>query len=383
MISNGISKLDLKRRNRSQILRLLRRCGPTSRIDIARDIGITKAAVTIITNEMIEEGILYEKGEQHCPGGPVSRGRKKILLDICATYKMDLGIVLEGNYIHAGVSTLWGEIVEKQLVPIAPGASREEILTQLEGVYQQLLYKNGLTPERITGLGICIDPIYYHRLEIVEVPFLDASRFVERLSNFVQVPIIYGRLTDATAIAEAEYWQRDQEEPADNMLLFRCSGSMNGAVIIEQELYRGAHGKVLQIPEMQIARAEENFWNRLNAEFSEENTPVVWNLTQGNSQRMKSLARDGALPLEDEPFRRIAEGFAAQRAEEIRYAASFFDPDRIFLLAAGERENWLRDYLEQNLGDLSIRRSKIQPDTLFLAGAALATREFFCNKGGY
>ncbi len=383
MISNGISKLDLKRRNRTQILRLLRRCGPTSRIDIARDIGITKAAVTIITNEMIEEGILYEKGEQHCPGGPVSRGRKKILLDICATYKMDLGIVLEGNYIHAGVSTLWGEIVEKQLVPIAPGASREEILTQLEGVYQQLLYKNGLTPERITGLGICIDPIYYHRLEILETPFLDASHFVERLSHFVQVPIIYGRLTDAAAIAETEYWQRDQETPADNMLLFRCCGNMNGAVIIEQELYRGAHGKVLQIPEMQIARTEEIFWNRLNAEFSEEKTPVVWSLTQGNSQRMKSLARDGALPLEDEPFRRIAEGFAAQRAEEIRYAVSFFDPDRIFLLAAGERENWLRDYLEQNLGDLSVRRSKIQPDTLFLAGAALATREFFCNKGGY
>lgn len=383
MISNGISKLDLKRRNRSQILRLLRRCGPTSRIDIARDIGITKAAVTIITNEMIEEGILYEKGEQHCPGGPVSRGRKKILLDICATYKMDLGIVLEGNAIHAGVATLWGEIVEKQLVPIAPGASREEILTQLEGVYQQLLYKNGLTPERITGLGICIDPIYYHRLEITESPFLDASRFVDKLSQFVQVPIQCSRLAQAAAVAETEYWQRDRTEPADNMLLFRCSGNMSGAVIIEQELYHGSRGKALQIPEAQTARAEEAFWNRLNAEFSEEKMPIAWNLTQGNVQRIKTLAREGSLPLEDEPLRRIAESFAAQRAEEIRYAVSFFDPDRIFLLAAIEQENWMRDYLEQSLSDLPILRSKIQPDTLFLAGAALATREFFCNKGGY
>lgn len=383
MISNGISKLDLKRRNRSQILRLLRRCGPTSRIDIARDIGITKAAVTIITNEMIEEGILYEKGEQHSPGGPVSRGRKKILLDICSTYKMDLGIVLEGNMIHAGVATLWGEIVEKQMVPIAPGASREEILTQLETIYQQLLYKNGLTPERITGLGICIDPIYFHRLEIQETPFLDAISFTDKLSRFVQVPIVCGSLTDACAVAETEYWQRDRNSPADNMLLFRCSGSMDGAVIIEQELYRGSRGKALRIPEAQTARAEESFWNRLNAEFSETNTPVAWNLTQGNVQRMKVLARDGALPLEDEPLRRIAESFAAQRAEEIRYAASFFDPDRIFLLAATERENWLRDYLEQNLADLSIQRSRIQPDTLFLTAAALATREFFCNKGGY
>ena len=58
MTGNGISKLDLKRQNRMQILRLLRNSGPTSRIDIAREIGITKAAVTVITNEMIRQGCL-------------------------------------------------------------------------------------------------------------------------------------------------------------------------------------------------------------------------------------------------------------------------------------------------------------------------------------
>ena len=67
MDSLGISKLDLKRQNRMQILRLLRNVGPISRIDIAHTIHITKAAVTIITNEMIREGILIEIGEQAPP----------------------------------------------------------------------------------------------------------------------------------------------------------------------------------------------------------------------------------------------------------------------------------------------------------------------------
>ena len=71
----GISKLDLKRQNRMQILRLLRNVGPTSRIDIAHTIHITKAAVTIITNEMIREGILQEIGEQAPTGGKVPRGQ--------------------------------------------------------------------------------------------------------------------------------------------------------------------------------------------------------------------------------------------------------------------------------------------------------------------
>ena len=383
MISNGISKLDLKRRNRSQILRLLRRRGPTSRIDIAREIGITKAAITIITNEMIAEGILYEKGEQRSPDVPVSRGRKKILLDICSTYKMDLGIVLERNQLHAGVATLWGEIVEKQSVPIAPSASREEILTQLEKVYQQLFYKNGLVPEQVTGVGICVDPIYFSRLEIDEKEYPKAERFRELLAQFVRVPITFAPRPEAATVAEMEYWQREQPAPTDNLLLFRCCGIMDGAAIIEQEPYRGSHGRVLQLPDVQKARAEELFWDRLSAEFSETGTPVAWNLTQGSPQRMKAMARDGVLPMEDEPFRRIAEGFAAQRASDIRYAAGFLDPSLVVLMTAAEQEFWLRDFLENALEGLPVSRSRILPDTLFLAGAGLASREFFCNTGGY
>ena len=54
----GISKLDLKRRNRTQILKLLRQQGPTSRIDLSMSLDLTRAAVTIICNEMIGQGIL-------------------------------------------------------------------------------------------------------------------------------------------------------------------------------------------------------------------------------------------------------------------------------------------------------------------------------------
>ena len=57
----GISKLDLKRRNRMQILKQLQQHGPTSRIDLSSSLELTRAAVTIITNEMIEQGVLYEK----------------------------------------------------------------------------------------------------------------------------------------------------------------------------------------------------------------------------------------------------------------------------------------------------------------------------------
>ncbi|MDF2568327.1 MAG: hypothetical protein K0R90_1783, partial [Oscillospiraceae bacterium] len=88
----GISKLDLKRRNRMHILNLLRQRGPTSRIDISKALELTRAGVTIITNEMIEQGVIYEKGEMNMSGQKISRGRKKILLDINSNHKFAFGV---------------------------------------------------------------------------------------------------------------------------------------------------------------------------------------------------------------------------------------------------------------------------------------------------
>ena len=81
MEQHGISKLDLKRRNRMQVLKILKQRGPTSRIDIAGTLELTRAAVTIITNEMIEQGIIQEIGEYKHVTEKAPRGRKKILID--------------------------------------------------------------------------------------------------------------------------------------------------------------------------------------------------------------------------------------------------------------------------------------------------------------
>lgn len=119
MEQNGISKLDLKRRNRMQIIKLLQQQGPTSRIDLSALLELTRAAVTIITNEMIEQGVLYEKGEVSTVGQKASRGRKKILIDINRNYKFAFGIALDHKKIFIGLSNIGGEVLEKRVYELA------------------------------------------------------------------------------------------------------------------------------------------------------------------------------------------------------------------------------------------------------------------------
>ena len=386
MISNGISKLDLKRRNRMEILRLLRRNGPTSRIDIAREIGITKAAVTIITNEMISDGILYEKGEQRDPEVRATRGRKKILLDICATYKMDIGIVLEGRQIYAGVATLWGDVVEKQTVPVAAGASREEILSQIENVYRQLLYKNDLKAGQITGVGVCIDPRFYPVLQMKAAPSPDYSDFAKWLKNFIQVPVTFARVVEGAAMAEMDYWQKDAE-PADEFLLFRCNCREESAVVIAQELYRGTSGGAMYEPDTAGLQREEAFWKQVEEIFSEEKSPALWTETNGSINRMRNLFRQGKIPVEEPAIMEVIRKAGRNYAEWIRTAVRVLDPGKVFLLAIGGGEEAIytviQEQMREVLPELAVARSSLREENLFLAGAALATREFFGNRGGY
>ena len=110
MEQQGISKLDLKRQNRMQVLKILKQRGPTSRIDIASTLEITRAAVTIITNEMIEQGVIVEIGEFKHNSERAPRGRKKILLDINHNYKFAVGVIIEDEIVNIGLSTLAGEV---------------------------------------------------------------------------------------------------------------------------------------------------------------------------------------------------------------------------------------------------------------------------------
>ena len=124
----GISKLDLKRRNRMQILKVIRENGPISRVDIASALEITRAAVTIITNEMIEEGVLYEVGEAPVSLDNLQKGRRKILIDINPNYKFALGVSITEIGISIGLSNLNNDILDKSSMSNAANASYEEII---------------------------------------------------------------------------------------------------------------------------------------------------------------------------------------------------------------------------------------------------------------
>lgn len=390
-----------------QILKLLRNEGPTSRIDIARKIGITKAAVTIITNEMIEQGIIYEKGEQLPKGNKIPRGRKKILLDVNPTYKMGMGLVVDSGFISFGLCTLKGDIIEKHMKAIDPEENAEDIFAAIEKLYQDIMYKNDLKPGLVAGLGVCVSEEYYGMLKVgaESEGVVDYSGLRERLAEFVAVPMAFGTLIEGVATAETDYNQNYEEERKD-ILVFRYAKGFDCAVSIGQELYHGAHGKVLDLVHYRVADgpkcgcgkngcvaavlSQERFLNRIKEVYSPEKTPILWEQTAGVFPKAADLFRTPEYIPQDMPVLEVFRETGDVYLSLFYDIVLFFDPGRIVLFGEGEAFEYLAEYIIKtaqgrpaDFGKKFIVRSGVTLQNVFLAAASLATREFFINKGGF
>ena len=73
----GDNLSDVKVKNRSLVLRLLKKKGPLSRIDLARITGLTQPTITNIVNDLLSANLLQEVGISD-----TKAGRKPILLSV-------------------------------------------------------------------------------------------------------------------------------------------------------------------------------------------------------------------------------------------------------------------------------------------------------------
>lgn len=396
----GISKLDLKRQNRMQILRLLRNHGPISRIDIAHTIHITKAAVTIITNEMIEEGILQEVGEQAPTEGKIPRGRKKILVGINPNWRLILGISLQGGWLDVGLCTLTGGIVEHHAVSLEEHCDLDSLLQMIENAYADLAYKNALKSDTLLAMGVCIDAPFYGLCGITEQNGeLDTGDFADKLRNIVEVPVTFGSLTEGISAAETSF-RPENVSAAANQIVLQMGGSFGSAVLIGQEIYRGATGAACRIGSMQLgeglnrAPASERLSRRaisdqIRAIRTQKLCPALDSLSMDNPQRAEWLFCHGGFTPEDPAVRQYFERIREDYTAILTAVITFYDPQQVILFPDGsvmealtQAMRTVNSQFSGKDGDI-IRLSRFNETNLFLTGAALAEEVSFIQRGGY
>ena len=393
MDTKGISKLDLKRRNRRQILIAIRESGTLARVDIASRLSLTRAAVTIITNQMISQNILEEfNSAKEDPSLPKKKGRKKTLIRINPDYKFVLGAVISEDYVSIGLCNLGGEVLDKIFQPLTENTQQQEIVSFIVQSCKEIMSKkSSLSQKQILGLGVGIVPQRWEQMRAEEdengVNFPNLSYLLEME---LSVPVQCGSAVGLFGIANTDF---KQQNPGNQLLIY--SGRVyHTAVIISNTLSPEFNKDSRAINRYIIAPggiAAKGYPD--GSVFAELTKPSII------ARAAEALGKDAAaLTMEDvhaayragsKPVKKLLNSTTDKLALLIYNFAVMHNAKRVILQSfemIPETEKRMRDTVSKlgksDAEQIELLISPLDSTHSFLAGSCLAVEKLFFEAGG-
>jgi len=227
----------LKQINKLLILKTILDNKMISRAKISRLVDLNKATVSNLTDELIKEGYIVEKGYGKSKGG-----RRPVLLQVNKDVGSIIGIDLGVDYIHVILSNFIGEIIFEEYVNIKMEEPKEKLLNLLFDMIEKAIDKAPPTPKGILGIGIGVPGIVEKESGIVLIaPNLKwknvhLKSIIEQRFN---LPVYIDNEANAGALGEK--WFGEWGKVSD--LIYLSVGIGLGAgIIIDNKLFRGAAG---------------------------------------------------------------------------------------------------------------------------------------------
>lgn len=142
-----VTNMEVKKQNRNRVFRYIYRHGTVSNPDIAHEMNMSLPTVTQITKELIEKGLVEEKGELQSTGG-----RRAKALSAAVNIKQAVGLDITKNHISLVLTNLAGEILNYERI-YQPYASEDLYYREVNKKLERFLDESGASGSGYWGLG--------------------------------------------------------------------------------------------------------------------------------------------------------------------------------------------------------------------------------------
>jgi len=223
-----------KEYNRKMFLRLLRR-EPLSRAEMARRLGLTRAASSLIADELLHEGIIRET-----IATSKQLGRTPVPLALCPDWAYAIGVYLNRDGCTAALVNICGEVLEKERLRIGEGEGEEKLSPLVDSI-NRMLANARLSMDALVGVGISAPgPLDGESGRILNPPRFDLWHQTDigpMLSTELGVPVYLEN--NATCLARYNLG-KPEVEGSENFLLLLVDSGIGSGVISEGKVLKGA-----------------------------------------------------------------------------------------------------------------------------------------------
>lgn len=219
--------------NRAAILRLVGSSGPIARTTIAARLGLSPATVTIVTRELIEQGLLRVAERV-----PSKGGRPKLLLELVGQAATAFGVKIAPDHLVGVRVNLEAEVLERFECGFDGGA--EDAPSVLGGVLEGWLRGSAAYPP-LLGVGLGVPGVFNVESGELDSPLLGwrGVRMAELLGRRLGVPVLVDNDVNTLAVAERLYGRGREVEDFVTVTIGRGVGL---GIIAGGDIYRGFGG---------------------------------------------------------------------------------------------------------------------------------------------
>jgi N-acetylglucosamine repressor len=223
-----------KQHNRDLVLRIVFENPTISRADIARATKLTRATVSDLVANLIDEGLVEEVGYGESIGGKLP-----ILLSLVPDSRYIVGLNLAQDKFIGAIVNLRGEIKETVEMPV-PGRDGQQALEHVYHILDRLVKS---TWKPIVGIGVGT-PGLVHTQDSVIVNAVNLDWQDLPLANLLEdrynLPVSVMNDSQANAIGEFVYG--GEYEAESNLIVLNLRQGIGAGILINGRLYQGDGG---------------------------------------------------------------------------------------------------------------------------------------------
>ncbi len=227
--------------NELQVLHLIHDRINRSRVELARDMGLSGASMTAIAQDLMHKGLVVETGRESS-----TLGRKPVSLSIRGDAAYVLGVDIGSRLMRVVVTDMNGRILHKNEADSAMAEGRASVVARMCTFIRQAMKDAKLPKGAIKGIGMGHSGVIDGRNGLVlsfprKGQMSDWKNFPlrEALQKEFSMPCVLEDSVPACAIAERTYGLGKE---LNDFIYIDVGMGIGSGIFLHGQLYRGAGG---------------------------------------------------------------------------------------------------------------------------------------------
>jgi glucokinase-like ROK family protein len=222
--------------------------GGISRAELARQMLLTRSAITSIIDDLKHMGLVDE-----IEIGPATGGRRPILLAINPRHGYIVGIDMGATHLGLVLTDYSAHLLEEVEYPFSVTQGPEHCLQLVNDYLSELLSRAKLSIPQISAIGMGVPgPIVTETGKVSSPPIMpgwDDYPIRSYLDKLWQTPVTLGNDAELGALGE---WAYGAGRGETNLVYIKVGTGVGAGLLLDGHIYRGTMGLAGEIGHMTI-----------------------------------------------------------------------------------------------------------------------------------